>query len=93
MHLCHCGINLRENLELSDDISTERSLNKVDRSKLCIFLDLPLSYDASFHSPLLPQKEESSGFSHKMEGAGKMGGVGGLSYKRVIITYFQTNPS
>ena len=76
MHLCHCGINLRENLELSDDISTERSLNKVDRSKLCIFLDLPLSYDASFHSPLLPQKEESSDFSHKMEGAGKMGGVG-----------------
>ena len=84
---------MRENLELSDDISTERSLNKVDRSKLCIFLDLPLSYDASFHSPLLPQKEESSDFSHKMEGAGKMGGVGGLSYKRVIITYFQTNPS
>lgn len=56
MHLCHCGINLRENLELSDDISTERSLNKVDRSKLCIFLDLPLSYYASFHSPLLSPK-------------------------------------
>ena len=54
---------------------------------------MPVSIVLSF-----PQKEESSDFSHKMEGAGKMGGrvgggVGGLSYKRVIITYFQTNPS
>ena len=33
---------------------------------------MPVSIVLSF-----PQKEESSDFSHKMEGAGKMGGGGG----------------
>ena len=50
-YICHCGINSREFLDLSDDVSFSWILCKVDPGKqLCIFLDFHLSYSLLGHS-------------------------------------------